>query len=276
MSICITTLIENSQGEHLALKTEHGISFYIEKDGRSLLFDTGQSADFLSNAKRLGLDLDNVEYVVLSHGHYDHSGGFLPLSEKYSGFELVMGRGFFDRKFGHRNGSYEYLGNNFDLNYIKSRRIPYRFVDKNLTELFEGVYVITGFPRIYEDEVVNPRFMIRRNGGFQPDPFDDEVLVAVDTPEGIIVLLGCSHPGMKNMLSAAAEAVDRPLFAVLGGTHMVEASQDSLEKSIDYLSKKSIHAIGVSHCTGPLGMERLSQSNPAYFHNRTGTSLYVD
>jgi len=275
MSVKITTLIENSPGEHKALVTEHGISFFIEKDGCHVLFDTGQSGTFIDNAKQLKVDLTALDFVVISHGHYDHSGGIRSLTQLTTDFELVMGTGFFNEKYGYRNGSYEYLGNNFDELFLKDNRISYRFVDQPLTELVPGLFVVTGFPRVHQDEVVNPRFKILQDGKFQSDPFDDEVLVAIDTPEGLVVLLGCSHPGMKNMLDAVTRLIQRPIYAILGGTHLVEASESSLDISLDYLNDDNLKLIGVSHCTGQLAMDQLAASNKHYYHNRTGSSLIV-
>lgn len=275
MSVKITTLIENSPGEHHALKTEHGISFFIEKDGHKILFDTGQTGTFIENAEQLRVDLTSLEYVVLSHGHYDHSGGLRHLTQITTDFELVLGEGFFDEKYGYKNNSYEYLGNNFDEKFLNDRGITYRFVNQQLTELVLGVYVITGFPRIHADEVINPRFKVQKDGVFQPDPFDDEVLLAVDSPEGLIVLLGCSHPGMKNMLDAASSLIKRPIYAVLGGTHLVESDKESLDLSMKYLKKDTLKVIGVSHCTGQIAMDHLAGSNERYYHNHTGSSLIV-
>lgn len=275
MAVKITTLIENSPGEHKALKTEHGISFHIEKDGHQLLFDTGQSGTFLENAEQLRVDLSSLEYVVLSHGHYDHSGGLRPLTEVATGFELIMGSGFFDEKFGFKNGRYEYLGNNFDESYLQNKGINYRFADQPLTELVPGLYVVTQFPRIHKDETINPRFRVMKDGTMNQDPFNDEVLVAVDSPKGLIILLGCSHPGMKNMLDAAVALIGRPIYAVLGGTHLVEATTDSLKQSLNYLDGKHLEVIGVSHCTGEVAMNQLAAENNHYYHNRTGSALIV-
>lgn len=275
MSVKITTLIENSPGEHHALKAEHGISFFIEKDGHKILFDTGQTGIFIENAVQLRVDLTSLEYVVLSHGHYDHSGGLRHLTQITTDFELVLGEGFFDEKYGYKNNSYEYLGNNFDEKFLNDQGITYRFVNQQLTELVPGVYVVTGFSRIHVDEVINPRFKVQKDGVFQPDPFDDEVLLAVDSPEGLIVLLGCSHPGMKNMLDAASSLIKRPIYAVLGGTHLVESDKESLDLSMEYLKKDTLKVIGVSHCTGQIAMDQLASSNSRYYHNRTGSSLIV-
>lgn len=275
MSVKITTLIENSPGEHHALKTEHGLSFFIEKDGRSFLFDTGQSGGITENASQLRVDLTSLEYVILSHGHYDHTGGLQALTTITTDFKLIMGQGFFDKKYGCKNNSYEYLGNNFDEQFLRNQKITYQFAYKNITELLPDVYVITGFPRIHEDEVINPRFQKLLRGSFQPDTFTDEILLAIDTPEGLVVLLGCSHPGMKNMLDFTDSLLNRPIYAVLGGTHLVEANEKGLEKSLDYFQKNSLQVIGVSHCTGKVAMDRLSNSDKRYFHNHTGSSLFI-
>ncbi len=275
MSTKITTLIENSPGEHHALKAEHGISFFIEKDGHKILFDTGQTGIFIENAKQLRVDLTSLEYVVLSHGHYDHTGGLRSLTQITTGFELILGEGFFDEKYGYKNNSYEYLGNNFDEKFLNDQGITYRFVKQQLTQLVPDVYVVTDFPRIHADEVINPRFKIQKGGVFKSDPFEDEVLLVIDTQKGLIVLLGCSHPGMKNMLDAASTLIKRPIYAVLGGTHLVESNKKSLDLSMKYLGKNTLKVIGVSHCTGKIAMDQLAGSNDRYYHNHTGSSLIV-
>jgi 7,8-dihydropterin-6-yl-methyl-4-(beta-D-ribofuranosyl)aminobenzene 5'-phosphate synthase len=275
MSIQITTLIENSPGEHHGLKTEHGLSFFLETEHHRILFDTGQSGAFIENAKQLRIDLRKLTHVALSHGHYDHSGGLQNLTKVTTNFELIMGNGFFAEKFGYSNGSYEYLGNNFDEDFLKSKNISYRFVTMPVSELAPGIFVVTQFSRFHTDEVVNPRFKIRKNGELQDDLFEDELLIAVDTPKGLIILLGCSHPGMKNMLDTASSHLNRPIYAIMGGTHLVEADPTSLTKSLRYLEDKKIEFIGVSHCTGESATSQLAASNKHYFQNHTGSALII-
>jgi 7,8-dihydropterin-6-yl-methyl-4-(beta-D-ribofuranosyl)aminobenzene 5'-phosphate synthase len=294
--IRITTLIENSPGEHLALKHEHGLSFCIETGTHKVLFDTGQSGQFLKNARQLKIDLTNLDCVVLSHGHYDHSGGFTHLADALgtsgipdipdalgtSGipdapvtFKLIVGPGFFHDKYARVNGGYEFLGNNFTPRYLEERGIPYSELDEPAREIVPGVHVLGYFPRIHPDEVINPRFTLLKNGQFEPDHFDDEILVAVDTPKGIVVLLGCSHPGMRNMLDAVKNHFEKPLYAVIGGTHLVEAAAGTVHEASVYLEHEHIDIVGVSHCTGKVGMKELSKNTESYFHNRTGSSLII-
>lgn len=273
----ITTLVENSAGEHKALVHEHGLCFFIDNGGHRLLFDTGQSDALVRNAARLGIDLTTVRHVVLSHGHYDHSGGLRPLAAVASGFEVVTGRGFFDEKFGELGVAHEFLGNDFDARWLADNGITHSTMNEPTRELTPGVYALTDFPRTHPDEVVNPRFKLRVDGVFVPDSFADEVMLAVDTPKGLVAVLGCSHPGAKNMLAAATQRLGRPIHAVIGGTHLVEASPESLALTVDYMRQKDIRVVGVSHCTGKPGMENLKAVfGDRYYHNRTGTALYVD
>ncbi len=272
----ITTLVENSPGEHKSLIHEHGLCFHIDREGSCLLFDTGQSDALVRNAAKLRIDLGRLRRVVLSHGHYDHSGGVRSLAERVSGLEVVTGRGFFDEKYAEIGAAHEFLGNDFDAEWLAANGIAHTTVDQPVREVAPGVYALTDFPRVHADETVNPRFKLRVGGAFVSDTFADEVMLAVDTPKGLVAVLGCSHPGVKNMLDAATERLGKPIYAVIGGTHLVEASPESLALTIDYLNRKEIRVIGVSHCTGAVAMERLTVFGGRYYHNRTGTALLID
>lgn len=274
--ICITTLVENSLGEHKGLINEHGLSFHIDTGCNILLFDVGQSDAIVRNAAKLRIDLKAARQVVLSHGHYDHSGGLRALAAHASGFTLLTGSGFFDDKFGDLGPAREFLGNDFDVRWLAEAGIAQETLVEPIREVVPGVWALTGFPRRYADERINPRFKVRRGGALVEDDFADEVMLAVDSPRGPIAVLGCSHPGVKNMLDAAAERLGRPIHAVIGGTHLVEATTDSLELTLQYLRQKDIVVIGASHCTGAAAGERLAAFGERYYRNGTGTALVVE
>ncbi len=276
MPLKITTLVENSPGENHALQIEHGISFHVEKDGRCMLFDVGQTGAFIQNAQRLRIDLSDLEYVVLSHGHYDHSGGLRFLTRQTREFRLLVGQGFFDEKYGCRNNVFDYLGNDFDENFLEDQDIATETLDTRLREILPGIYAVTQFTKKHEDEVISPRFVIREPGGFRPDHFTDELLVAIDTPKGLVVLLGCSHPGVKNMLDTVTDLLEKPLYAVMGGTHLVEATPASMALTKTFLKNRDVKVLGVSHCTGEAGTKCLSTLEDMFFYNCTGSSLFVD
>ena len=287
MSIEITTLIENNPGEHTGLLTEHGLSFLIETDESSVLFDTGRSEAFLLNAGKLHKRIDTVEHVVLSHGHYDHSGGFRSFvsSRTDRRFTLHTAGGFFQKKYARFNASYQYLGNDFDERYIREEGITHLQVTHK-SEIIPKVWALTGFSRNHTEETIHPRFVLRSGGTWVPDRFDDEVLLVVETENGLIVLVGCSHPGILNMLETVRENFTSPLYALLGGTHLVEADRDRTVRSIRTFQEMGIEVMGINHCTGAQAIEMVSDldndhahalghSSP-HFHNTTGTSLILE
>lgn len=275
MKTRIVTLVENKLGEHTGLKTEHGLSFYIEENEKKIIFDTGQSDYFIQNAQKLNIALNNIDAVALSHGHYDHSGGFRSLVKLTTSFNLFIGKGFFEKKHATDGISYEYLGNDFDEQFLSDRNINYKFVDEPMRQIVPGVFALTQFPRIHPDENINPRFVLETGQGFVPDPFSDELCLAVDTEKGFVVIVGCSHPGIKNILDAASTLLPKAIYAVIGGTHLIEASQNSIEISVQYFNESKLGAIGVSHCTGEKAAQKLEKSNHAFFRNTTGHSLVL-
>jgi 7,8-dihydropterin-6-yl-methyl-4-(beta-D-ribofuranosyl)aminobenzene 5'-phosphate synthase len=279
MNVCITTLIENSLGEHTGLVVEHGLSFLIERGKDSVLFDVGQSSKFLHNAQKLEKDLSLVSHVVLSHGHYDHSGGFRPfaaLSEKHH-LALWTGKGFFDRKYGKFGPSLQYLGNDFDAKFLESHGIEHHVVVEGKTEIVPGVWGIAGFSRTHTEEPVNPRFCKQtlENGLWQEDTFEDEMLLVVESEKGLIVIVGCAHPGILNMLDTVTELFDQKIYALLGGTHLVEADKERVDKTLSHWKDQEIGVLGISHCSGSLAIEQSLSMKESNFHNCTGSSIIL-
>jgi len=215
---------------------------------------------------------------VLSHGHYDHTNGLRFLAAVNPTFELLTGQGFFADKYGQPgDAAYEFLGNDFDARWLADNGIAHTTITGPVRELVPGILAITDFPRLHPDETDKPRFRVRVDGGFALDTFGDEVMLAIDTSRGVIALLGCSHPGVKNMLDAAVQRLGKPLYAVIGGTHLVEAPPESVALTIEYLRQQAVRVIGASHCTGAVAMERLRAAfGDRYYHNTTGTALFVD
>ena len=277
MSIRITTLIENTSGEHLGLETEHGISFLIEVNGKSYIFDTGQSGSIVKNAGKMGLDLTKVEKIILSHGHYDHSGGLLPLLDSGagpSGAELIVHKDFFVPKYGIEGARTEFLGNDFTPEDLRSRGFDIKQISSDLQALGDGIHVVSNFDRTHQQEKINERFVLLKDGVLEVDDFGDEIMLAIETPKGLVLIAGCSHPGIMNMIDTVKKRLGTGIYAVIGGTHLVEADDDYLNAAVEFFNELDCELIGVSHCTGPRAMERL-KNDSRFFHNRTGSSLII-
>ncbi len=276
MAVTITVLIENSPGSDKLLRYEHGFSVFIETDTSCILFDTGQSGAFLDNARRMGVDVSRADYVVLSHGHYDHSGGFRTLAGEVSGFTLVTGKGFFREKYSSGLHGREFKGNNFGIEYLKDKGIPLRVVTDTVEELGNGVYVVKNFMRVHREESVDYRYLIFENGEFVTDFFDDEIALVVDTGRGLIIFAGCSHPGIMNMVDSIGERFDKPVYAVIGGIHLVNAGDKRIESVRKYFEESSVKYLGLCHCTGDKALGVFSSLKDRFHGMHTGSILSID
>ncbi len=276
----ILTLMDNTPGpaEGPATTAEHGLSFLVEMDGRRVLFDTGKTGAFLANAAALGADLSDLDAVVLSHGHYDHGGGLRAFAAA-TGFRgpLWAGSGFFDAKWSDEAGGPRFLGVDFGPPYLDSRgidlRIPGDGTEKTRsTELFPGIHLLSGFPRTHAEERANPRFLADRDGARGMDDFRDELCLALEVAGGLAVVLGCAHPGLMNMLDAVGAAFGRPVRAVFGGSHLVEADAERIRATVAYLAALDCRTVALGHCTGAEGAAALAAALPAYRPLRVGAA----
>lgn len=246
----ITALMDNKPTEHRALLAEHGLSLYVEYNGRRILFDCGAGPNPLFNAHRLGIGLKDLDAVILSHSHYDHAAGFRDLTEKGLGSSRVYtGPSFFEPKYARDGVRHTDLSAGFDQAFLKEHNIRHQQVD-GLRELFCGAYLISGFPRIHSFERIPERFVRRTGSGFVRDDFCDEICMALDVDGGLAVLVGCSHPGILNMVCHVREVLGKPIKAVFGGTHLVEADGQRIEITVERLKALGLEILGLSHCSG--------------------------
>lgn len=238
----ITTLVENCVYGR-KLQAEHGLSLYIETPEYKLLFDTGASDLFIRNARFLHIDLAQVDYLILSHGHSDHTGGLDSFLKINSRAEVVCKKEVFTPKFKDDRENGIRQSDSFDVS-------RFHFIDKQ-TELFPGCYL---FPDI---KITNPedthfeRFYIKREGEKLPDTFQDELALAIVTPLGVSVLSACSHRGITNIMRTVEAALpNQPFESVLGGFHIHTAEERKYRTIADYLQNNMPHHLGVCHCTG--------------------------
>ncbi len=274
----ITTLIENKLKEGEDLKIEHGLSLYIEADNKKMLFDTGQSGDFIQNAEDLNIDLKDLDYVFISHGHFDHSGGLERLIKEINpDFELYVGDGFFNNKYSLReDGDYKFTGNPFDASFLRDNKISTTYVNKDITYLTENIMIFTNFKREEEFENTNQTMYLKQDGEYIKDPFLDEISLGIKTDKGLVLIVGCSHVGIVNIIDTITERTGMPIYALLGGTHLVKEDDEKINTIIDYLREKDMNLIGACHCTGKQGETMLEQQlEESFINNNTGDVLNI-
>lgn len=270
------TLIENNPDDNNTLLSEHGLSIYIEVDEMKILFDTGKSGDFINNAEKLNVDLSNIDYLLLSHGHYDHSGGFKKLVDRIgNSFKLIVGKGFFNEKYKLMdNNTYRYNGNPFNKDFINKNNISLTCINEDIFYINEDIMIFFNFKRNNDFEIQNKLFRIKKNEDYILDDFSDEIVLAVKKDEGLIIILGCSHVGVVNILETIMKRIGLPIYGIIGGSHLVEADEERVSKTIEFFKENNIKIIAMSHCTGEIAIEKLkNEFKDKFVYNNTGNIM---
>lgn len=249
--ITIKTIMDNLPSEQKSLKAEHGLSFYVKTEQVTILFDFGAGISTFENLEKMNVALNQITYAVGSHGHYDHAGGYPLLAEFGLVCPLVTGKGFFDEKYAKSKGKVTYLGTGFSETLLEQHSVRHLECE-GMLKLAEGCYLIGAFELTHEFETIPERFVIRRNDRLRQDDFGDEICLVLDTDEGLVVIAGCSHPGILNMLTTVQKRLGRPIRAVIGGTHLVEADEVRIRKTLKEMKNMGIRFLGINHCSGQL------------------------
>ena len=228
---------------------EHGISFLIETETGRVLFDTGTTPDVIShNLDALEKDLKGVSHIVLSHGHYDHTGGLKWVLTQTRSPMVVADPDIFIEKYSSRDHIHS-IGIPATREEIESR------ARLNLTEeryeIAEGITVSGRIPRITLFEPANENMLVKGDEGLTIDTFPDDRCLILESDKGLVVILGCCHAGLINTLEYIKETINKPVHAVLGGTHMVVAGEERIAKTIALLQEEyRPEALYLNHCTG--------------------------
>jgi 7,8-dihydropterin-6-yl-methyl-4-(beta-D-ribofuranosyl)aminobenzene 5'-phosphate synthase len=248
--IRITVLVENT-AESQGLLAEHGLAFWIEEGSRCVLFDTGQGGALVNNAYRLDLSLSRIDTIVLSHGHYDHTGGLADALRGNRPTAIYAHPDALKPKFArNQDGTSRSIGiPDVPQQALNQRRDRLVLIEKP-TPVVNGLTATGPVPRVTDfEDTGGPFFLDARCE--QPDPLTDDQALFFESAQGTVVLLGCAHSGVINTLRYVQQLTGgRAIHAVLGGMHLVGASPQRLGRTIDELRKLNIDRLGPAHCTG--------------------------
>ncbi len=264
----IVTLIENLVYKN-GLYGEHGLAIYIETENKKILFDTGQSGIFLQNAKTLGISNEDIDILILSHGHYDHTGGLYPFLQENSKAKVYAKRQLFTPKYSGRS---RFIGTLFKEEPLKNRLI---YVDE-ITEVAENIFIM---PEIALSDSGDTHFKglkIKVEGKYIQDEFDDELFLAIKKDEKINIVTACSHRGITNICYAATKQFKLPVGLILGGFHLKDCTNKQYIQISDYLRILKPESIGTCHCTGVEKYARMSADLESHlFYQRTGDEIII-
>jgi 7,8-dihydropterin-6-yl-methyl-4-(beta-D-ribofuranosyl)aminobenzene 5'-phosphate synthase len=279
MTIKITTLSENTAST-THLLAEWGFSALIEINSLTILLDAGLSSSVAHNAGILGIDLKKIDRIVLSHGHYDHTGGLqevLRLMRKK--VDIIAHPNIWDEKYTRQNdGTYRYIGIPFQRPVLESLGASFT-LSTSPVRITDEVFTTGEVPEITEYEQIEPdRFYVREDGELKLDILADDLALIINTKPGLVIILGCGHRGLINTLRHAQKLTRRQeIRMVVGGCHLIGTSLERIRLTLNALQEMNVQKIGVSHCTGlPAAAIMSRELGDRFFFNNTGTRLILD
>jgi len=273
MEIRITTLSENTA--NYGFLAEWGLSILVEVDELKILVDTGLSISAVHNAQLLGIDLSTVDWIVISHGHADHTGGLRQVLRRSGEVQIIGHPDIWSRKYVRRNEEAErYAGIPFSREELESLGACFH-LDIKPFHITNTIMTTGEIPMLSGYETIEDNLLVKENGLLQQDRLADDLALVINSEFGLVVILGCAHRGMINTLRHAKNLTgNESVYAVIGGTHLFKASAQRIERTIADLKEMGICKMGVSHCTGFHASARLAQEfEDMFFLNNAGTQL---
>jgi len=258
----ITILAENIANKR-GLLAEHGLSVLVETEQNSILFDTGQSDVYLHNAEKLKVSLEDVDGVVLSHGHYDHTGGleqFCTLYNKKKPKVFLRENALDDKLCINPDGeTFRKIGIPW-----RDRKLPVEYhYTKEKEEIFSDVFVVSNVRAVNAVEPKNDIFFIAPEEGsseYVPDNMTDEQILVIRTEKGLAVFAGCAHAGILNCIEHICRHFPgEKLYFLLAGMHLRSCSAIRLENTIEGLKRFGFERIVPVHCTGIEAIVRMKE-----------------
>jgi 7,8-dihydropterin-6-yl-methyl-4-(beta-D-ribofuranosyl)aminobenzene 5'-phosphate synthase len=280
MSIRVSVLSENIAGAS-GILAEWGWSVLIEVDGQKILFDTGPSISACHNARTMGIELGQVDKVVLSHSHYDHTGGLrdVLLSRRSKEVTVIAHPHIWAIRYNRTKDKDKFMGMPFQRQELKSLGACFELVTHPV-ELSENSLTSGEIPITTEFEKKSTpafgglgRYMID-DSGITTDTILDDMAIIVKTEAGLVVVLGCAHRGIINTLLHARiiTGIER-IYAVLGGAHLNSESNERVERTIAALKELDVQRMGLCHCTGLKVITRMAQEfGERFFFCNAGTT----
>ena len=228
------------------------------------------------NADTLGIDTGKIDRIVLSHGHFDHTGGLRELLRRMrKKVEVIAHPDVWQPKYARREGEPDrFIGIPFQRDELKSLGAAFQ-ISSQPVHIAKEVMTTGEIPMVNSFEEVDSALFVKEGSAWKPDQVMDDQALIVKTKQGLTVILGCAHRGMINTLYHAKHiAGDEKIYAVIGGSHLISASEERLWQTIAALKELGVQKLGLCHCTDLPAASVLAQEfGDKFFFNKAGNVI---
>lgn len=248
-----TVLIDNISNNEL--QPEWGLSIYIEYAGKQILLDTGASKRFAENAEKLGIDLSQVDFGVLSHAHYDHADGMDTFFKKNEKAVFYLRKGCGENCYGKKFIFRKYIG--IKKGVMEEFKDRIRLAEDDY-EIMQGVTLLPHKEKDLFHIGRKNSLYVKRGGLLRPDNFAHEQSLVFDTEKGLVIFNSCSHGGANRIIREVSETYpDKKMYALIGGFHLYHCSADEVKELAQRIRDTGIEKVYTGHCTGKAGYQVL-------------------
>ena len=258
--LSLSVLVDNTTLTDQYFKGEPGLSFILETKEKKILFDTGYSDAFLANAEKMGISLRDLDYVVLSHGHLDHTGGLVPLASYLTEAKVNTTPHKVPTLIAHPRCFYPRPKSPLlNIGSIMSEAEVRRQFTVNLSDkpiwITEDLVFLGAIPRKFSFERTDPgtRKIVLPDGSTEPDLLLDDSALAFRSDAGLVIITGCSHAGICNITEYARDVCgEHQVVDIIGGLHLLSPEPSRLKKTAEYLRHLQLKSLHACHCTSLL------------------------
>jgi 7,8-dihydropterin-6-yl-methyl-4-(beta-D-ribofuranosyl)aminobenzene 5'-phosphate synthase len=256
----VTCVVDDAVQRSSPFWGEHGIAFLIETIGKRVLFDTGQSGTvLLHNLSLLNVDPVTIDALAISHAHYDHTGGLPALLEHLRpGIPLHASPDLFRERFSRSEGQPKDVGLGLAREELE-RRLTLQ-LSAAPQEILAGLRTTGEIPKRSEAEGRSDYHLMREGKALVADAYRDDMALALDLGDGLLLLCGCCHAGLLNTLAQVKGVLDRPISVIAGGLHLTGSTDDDLQRIGAVLAAMpSLQRVYPNHCSGEAAFVALTQ-----------------
>ncbi len=274
----VQILCDNNIGR-MDFMGEHGFAALIEHRDKTYLLDTGQGLTLPHNVKNGDVDLQTIEAILLSHGHFDHTGGLSWVLEQTGSKSVIAHPGVFAEHMARTDvnplTAPRYVGPPKSQSVYEAEGAEFEFKQKT-EEITPGFHFITGYERRPELTPGDKKLLLPEGKDYIADPIAEDANLLLETDSGPVLVLGCAHGGVLNIMAHIEEKFGiKQLHAVLGGTHLMFYEPEQIQKVIETFEELDVMVVGVSHCTGHQAGMMLAHHFKDRFHQAAAGNIFV-